>query len=598
MQAGKQSLLLLFFLLYSYTLGASSTGNPFLPMLKQPYGEYAKQMIDWRTRLDLFMEQPEADTLMMHIQEAARLSHTNRWKLEASLMDITYRFRYKTRHEEGNTYTADSALVHYTTLANEALATEDTLMYLRAQRDVMNTYYTFIYNYALAFDMAWQLHAALNHIPADTLPDKLLAYNDMANMYYSFRDYDEAGQLLKAIAAEPAVANHLHLLQHVYNTLGLIHFKHYHNPDTAEIYFHKILDLTPEGHESSQHLKAWEGIAKGNIGRIYATASRFDEAIPLAEFSCRRMAEVNDYSFAAGMATLLANIYLNREAPQPTQASLQKAKQYIDLANKYINQSYLPPRQDELYEVTARYHVFTGNTQMAVAYMDSANNAREAYNQEFNALELKRAEQRMHQQEQLAKEEQLRAERTHSTWLQRLLKIIIIWLVLISILLAIIIVLYRRKRRAYRVLAKKAREWAHNQEAGQTPVSPISPEEKELMQRIRQLLEQQRAFVEPELTLIEVATRLDVNRTYISAAINHCTGDSFSNYLAELRIREAVRILSDPANEQLTIDAVASAAGFNDRHNFYRAFKRITGLSPSAFRANISKKTPYCSERE
>jgi AraC-like DNA-binding protein len=36
------------------------------------------------------------------------------------------------------------------------------------------------------------------------------------------------------------------------------------------------------------------------------------------------------------------------------------------------------------------------------------------------------------------------------------------------------------------------------------------------------------------------------------------------------------------------MDAIATMAGFNDRHSFLRAFKKTTGLSPSDFRKSLN----------
>ena len=60
-----------------------------------------------------------------------------------------------------------------------------------------------------------------------------------------------------------------------------------------------------------------------------------------------------------------------------------------------------------------------------------------------------------------------------------------------------------------------------------------------------------------------------------------------SSYVNEYRVKEAIRIISDPANPAITIDGVAVESGFNDRKSFYLAFKKVTGLSSSDFRNNL-----------
>ena len=81
---------------------------------------------------------------------------------------------------------------------------------------------------------------------------------------------------------------------------------------------------------------------------------------------------------------------------------------------------------------------------------------------------------------------------------------------------------------------------------------------------------------------------MNVNRNYLSHAVNCCTGKSFTTYMNELRIKEAILLLSD-SKAIFTLEGIALETGFNDRKTFYTAFKKITGLSPSEFRDNLQK---------
>ena len=68
--------------------------------------------------------------------------------------------------------------------------------------------------------------------------------------------------------------------------------------------------------------------------------------------------------------------------------------------------------------------------------------------------------------------------------------------------------------------------------------------------------------------------------------LNRHTGNNVNAYINEFRVKEVVRILSEPANDHCTMDEIAFEAGFNDRQSLYRVFKKIIGLSPGAFRRN------------
>jgi two-component system response regulator YesN len=71
------------------------------------------------------------------------------------------------------------------------------------------------------------------------------------------------------------------------------------------------------------------------------------------------------------------------------------------------------------------------------------------------------------------------------------------------------------------------------------------------------------------------------NPTYFSVVFKKETGMNFLEYLTDVRIREAKRLLSDPRK---TIADVALEVGYNDVKHFSRVFTRSTGLHPSKYR--------------
>jgi AraC-like DNA-binding protein len=66
-----------------------------------------------------------------------------------------------------------------------------------------------------------------------------------------------------------------------------------------------------------------------------------------------------------------------------------------------------------------------------------------------------------------------------------------------------------------------------------------------------------------------------------------CAGGNFNTFINEYRIKEAVRLMSDCISKNMSLEDVASAAGYNDRTTFYRSFKKNTGLSPSQFKNKL-----------
>jgi AraC-like DNA-binding protein len=102
--------------------------------------------------------------------------------------------------------------------------------------------------------------------------------------------------------------------------------------------------------------------------------------------------------------------------------------------------------------------------------------------------------------------------------------------------------------------------------------------------RLCSLMETDKAFLQPDLTLPDLARSLDCSVNHVSQAINAGFGMSFFDYLNQYRIREAMLLLSPEDSAQQTVLNVALQVGFNSTSTFYVAFKKVTGKTPSEFR--------------
>jgi len=99
-------------------------------------------------------------------------------------------------------------------------------------------------------------------------------------------------------------------------------------------------------------------------------------------------------------------------------------------------------------------------------------------------------------------------------------------------------------------------------------------------------METEKPYHDHMITKAKVAEMLDTNSTYLSQAINEQTGQTFTAYVGSLRIKEAVRLISDPRNTA-PLKAVCLEVGFNSMTTFYNQFQAIMGMTPATYRQKV-----------
>jgi AraC-like DNA-binding protein len=109
-------------------------------------------------------------------------------------------------------------------------------------------------------------------------------------------------------------------------------------------------------------------------------------------------------------------------------------------------------------------------------------------------------------------------------------------------------------------------------------------EKAEYLQKLRDYFHQQKPYLNPELTITEVASKLNVSVKYLSQVINESLGKNFYDFINSYRIEEAKQQLKNEAESRKTILEVLYESGFNSKSAFNSAFKKHTGFTPTEFR--------------
>ncbi|WP_252790693.1 helix-turn-helix domain-containing protein [Mucilaginibacter flavidus] len=104
-----------------------------------------------------------------------------------------------------------------------------------------------------------------------------------------------------------------------------------------------------------------------------------------------------------------------------------------------------------------------------------------------------------------------------------------------------------------------------------------------ILERISRSMEQDRLYLNPTLTLLELSAALKLNSKIVSRHINVGFGKSFNDYVNSYRVEEVKRRLKSGDLAKLTIMGLAMESGFNSKTTFNRIFKSFTGHAPSEF---------------
>lgn len=105
-----------------------------------------------------------------------------------------------------------------------------------------------------------------------------------------------------------------------------------------------------------------------------------------------------------------------------------------------------------------------------------------------------------------------------------------------------------------------------------------------LLSRFQRLMMENQLFLQPGLSLQDVADKLDTNKTYVSKLVNNTYNLGFPELLNILRIDYAEQYLLNHRDARQS--EVAHACGFQSASSFNNIFKKITGMTPKLWVAN------------
>ena len=106
---------------------------------------------------------------------------------------------------------------------------------------------------------------------------------------------------------------------------------------------------------------------------------------------------------------------------------------------------------------------------------------------------------------------------------------------------------------------------------------------KQDVETVRQLMEGEKVYLNPELNLSDLAKMAKMSRGQLSEIINTSFEKNFNDFVNGYRVEAFKAMLENDKHKQLSLLGIAQECGFNSKATFNRVFKKLTHLSPTEY---------------
>jgi AraC-like DNA-binding protein len=101
--------------------------------------------------------------------------------------------------------------------------------------------------------------------------------------------------------------------------------------------------------------------------------------------------------------------------------------------------------------------------------------------------------------------------------------------------------------------------------------------------KLERFMDEQKPYLDPELTIEKLSELTRIKKLLLSQTLNKGFNTNFFTFIKEYRIRHVEAELKNKINKERTIMDVAYMSGFNSKTGFNRAFKEVTGKTPTEY---------------
>jgi tetratricopeptide (TPR) repeat protein len=410
--------------------------------------------------------------------------------------------------------------------------------------------------------------------------------NNIASIYLHWENYEMAGEYFRQALEVHQSTGALNKAETTMNNLAFALQKQGDYDGAMALYRESLAIALSLQRTGSIAVKM------ANIGGLHFELGNLDSAIYYQEEALRLSRELGRRFSECSSLQSLAAIYVEIDEPERANFYLEQAQKCATeiQANSILEKIY--SKKSEFYEKQGDHAKALEAYRKHIAYRDSVfTQENKARLDELEAVY--QSEKQQHEIELLLKDIALSEARINRSrivhyWLGSGLTILVLASALVTWLLM-------QKSKANRKLVEKNLELMRKEEFDELNVlmkttTEISEEEKtRLVRELEALIKNEKIFTIRQLTLNDLAVRLNSNTSYLSSIINNDFGQPFKEFINHYRIREAQKMFTKGDHKTMTIEAIANTVGFNSRSTFHTVFRKFTGVTPTVFIRNIEK---------
>ncbi len=410
-----------------------------------------------------------------------------------------------------------------------------------------------------------------------SIQNAAIIYNRLGLMYQDLKDYPKAIEYFSEGINEMEKTGTSWNLSNMYSSLGLI-YKQTGSLQKALEYENKALAIAEKNNQQID-------ISRINsyLGNIYLEMKNYPKALEYTKLS---LEFCQSFGIAEGIMQnfiSLGNIYSETN-------QYKMAETAYDSATIYVNELKAPRVQVSLYQHYSNLYEKTGDYKKALLY----HNKLYELEKQFFGQEKQQAIAEMEIQYQTElKDQQIANAAVEIKAKKAQNKILVIGIVAIVLIMGFVVFFLIYRNRILKDLYARNVELMNNfnQDSITGTENEIinnddSNEEqtslKSVFERLVLSLRDEKIYTDPELSLSKICEIVKSNEKYVSSAIANYAKTNYNNFINFYRINEAKRLIYETNN--LNLNEVMYASGFNSRTTFYTAFKKHTGMSPKQFK--------------